>query len=153
MFCPNWQMRCWDYWKQEILTNSFVLFCLFAVVAERDALAISKSPYIVHLFYSFQSRDRIFLVSCLFLFPLEQAGALISLEACNQKEKKCPKTQTKDNYIVCFCTTVVYAQIINSSVLAFLAKFGCPDAHQNCSLFATARDCETGLLKLVHHIV
>ncbi|XP_048580412.1 serine/threonine-protein kinase greatwall isoform X2 [Nematostella vectensis] len=32
------------------------------VVAERDALAISKSPYVVHLFYSFQSRDKIFLV-------------------------------------------------------------------------------------------
>ncbi|XP_031565283.1 serine/threonine-protein kinase greatwall-like [Actinia tenebrosa] len=32
------------------------------VVAERDALAISKSPYIVNLFYSFQSKDRIFLV-------------------------------------------------------------------------------------------
>jgi hypothetical protein len=31
-------------------------------VAERDALAISKSPHIVHLFYSFQSKDQIFLV-------------------------------------------------------------------------------------------
>ncbi|XP_028393875.1 serine/threonine-protein kinase greatwall-like [Dendronephthya gigantea] len=32
------------------------------VVAERDALAISKSPHIVHLFYSFQSKEQIFLV-------------------------------------------------------------------------------------------
>lgn len=32
------------------------------VVAERDCLAIAKSPYIVNLFYSFQSKDRIFLV-------------------------------------------------------------------------------------------
>ena len=43
----------------------------FSVVAERDALAISKSPYIVNLFYSFQSKDRIFLVSsmtCINLF-------------------------------------------------------------------------------------
>lgn len=32
------------------------------VVAERDALAISKSPYVVHLFYSFQSKDQLFLV-------------------------------------------------------------------------------------------
>lgn len=32
------------------------------VVAERDALAISKSPFIVNLFYSFQSKDKIFLV-------------------------------------------------------------------------------------------
>ena len=33
-----------------------------AVIAERDALAISKSPFIVNLFYSFQSKDKIFLV-------------------------------------------------------------------------------------------
>ncbi|KAK2568256.1 Serine/threonine-protein kinase greatwall [Acropora cervicornis] len=32
------------------------------VIAERDALAISKSPFIVNLFYSFQSKDKIFLV-------------------------------------------------------------------------------------------
>ncbi|KAL9979472.1 hypothetical protein ACROYT_G017143 [Oculina patagonica] len=32
------------------------------VVAERDCLAIAKSPYIVNLFYSFQSKERIFLV-------------------------------------------------------------------------------------------
>ena len=35
----------------------------YPVVAERDCLAIAKSPYIVNLFYSFQSKDRIFLVS------------------------------------------------------------------------------------------
>ena len=35
------------------------LYVHFVVVAERDALAISKSPHIVHLFYSFQSKDQI----------------------------------------------------------------------------------------------
>lgn len=38
-------------------------FFFYPVVAERDCLAIAKSPYIVNLFYSFQSKDRIFLVS------------------------------------------------------------------------------------------
>ena len=47
-----------------INTYAFTILLTFlAVVAERDALAISKSPYIVNLFYSFQSKDRIFLVS------------------------------------------------------------------------------------------
>ena len=41
--------------------------CYTLVVAERDALAISKSPYVVHLFYSFQSKDKIFFVSILIL--------------------------------------------------------------------------------------
>jgi len=30
--------------------------------AERDALALSKSPFIVHLFYSLQSSTKIYLV-------------------------------------------------------------------------------------------
>ena len=112
--------------------------------------SIHRSPL---LFLSVQRQN--FLGELPFPFSLRTSNeqAIISLEACNQKKKKCPKTQTKDNYIVCFCIAICYAQIINSSVLAFLAKFGCPDAHQNCSLFATACDCETGLLKLVHHIV
>lgn len=46
-----------------VLTECYFLCFFFSVVAERDALAISKSPYIVNLFYSFQSKDRIFLVS------------------------------------------------------------------------------------------
>jgi len=32
------------------------------VVAERDALAVTKSPFVVQLFYSFQSKSNIFLV-------------------------------------------------------------------------------------------
>ena len=46
-----------------VITECYFLCFFFSVVAERDALAISKSPYIVNLFYSFQSKDRIFLVS------------------------------------------------------------------------------------------
>lgn len=33
------------------------------VQAERDALALSKSPFIVHLYYSLQSANNIYLVS------------------------------------------------------------------------------------------
>lgn len=32
------------------------------VVAERDAMALSCSPFIVHLFYSLQSNDRVYLI-------------------------------------------------------------------------------------------
>lgn len=32
------------------------------VVAERDALAISKSPFVVKLFYSLQSKEHVYLV-------------------------------------------------------------------------------------------
>ena len=32
------------------------------VVAERDALAVSKSPFVVKLFYSLQSKEQIYLV-------------------------------------------------------------------------------------------
>lgn len=33
------------------------------VLAERDALALSNSPFIVHLYYSLQSQNNIFLVN------------------------------------------------------------------------------------------
>lgn len=33
------------------------------VQAERDALALSKSPFIVHLYYSLQSTNNVYLVS------------------------------------------------------------------------------------------
>jgi serine/threonine protein kinase len=33
------------------------------VQAERDALALSKSPFIVHLYYSLQSASNVYLVS------------------------------------------------------------------------------------------
>nr|XP_035972018.1 serine/threonine-protein kinase greatwall-like [Halichoerus grypus] len=33
------------------------------VQAERDALALSKSPFIVHLYYSLQSANNVYLVS------------------------------------------------------------------------------------------
>ena len=33
------------------------------VVTERDALAVSKSPFVVQLYYSLQSKHSIFLVS------------------------------------------------------------------------------------------
>ena len=33
------------------------------VQAERDALALSKSPFVVHLFYSLQSASNVYLVS------------------------------------------------------------------------------------------
>lgn len=32
--------------------------------AERDALALSKSPFIVHLFYSLQTATKVYLVRC-----------------------------------------------------------------------------------------
>ena len=35
----------------------------FVVLAERDALALSNSPFIVHLYYSLQSQNNIFLVT------------------------------------------------------------------------------------------
>ena len=34
-----------------------------AVITERDVLALSKSPFVVQLFYSLQSKHSIFLVS------------------------------------------------------------------------------------------
>jgi len=37
--------------------------CVVAVVTERDVLALSKSPFVVQLFYSLQSKHSIFLVS------------------------------------------------------------------------------------------
>ncbi|XP_042327917.1 serine/threonine-protein kinase greatwall-like [Sceloporus undulatus] len=37
------------------------------VQAERDALALSKSPFIVHLYYSLQSANNVYLVSKLFV--------------------------------------------------------------------------------------
>lgn len=40
-------------------------FLEFAVIAERDALALVDSPFVVRLFYSFQSRDDIYLVRVL----------------------------------------------------------------------------------------
>src|SRR6218665_1677919 len=36
---------------------------VLAVLAERDALAVSKSPFIVHLYYSLQNTDNVYLVS------------------------------------------------------------------------------------------
>lgn len=36
------------------------------VQAERDALALSKSPFIVHLYYSLQSANNVYLVSTFF---------------------------------------------------------------------------------------
>ena len=33
------------------------------VQAERDALALSKSPFVVHLYYSLQSASNVYLVS------------------------------------------------------------------------------------------
>lgn len=35
--------------------------------AERDALALSKSPFVVHLFYSLQTATKIYLVTNSFL--------------------------------------------------------------------------------------
>ena len=32
------------------------------VIAERDALAVAKSPFVVKLFYSLQSKDSIYLI-------------------------------------------------------------------------------------------
>lgn len=39
------------------------------VQAERDALALSKSPFIVHLYYSLQSANNVYLVSKLLTVP------------------------------------------------------------------------------------
>lgn len=49
-----------------------VVFVCIAVVAERDALALSKSPFVVQLFYSLQSKYSIFLVSanCFYLITI-----------------------------------------------------------------------------------
>eukprot|EP00794_Sanderia_malayensis_P016849 gene16850-18548_t len=44
--------------KSDVLNKNMIE----QVVAERDALALSKSPFIVQLFYSFQTRNNIFLV-------------------------------------------------------------------------------------------
>lgn len=35
----------------------------FTVLIERDALAVSRSPFVVQLFYSMQSKNNIYLVS------------------------------------------------------------------------------------------
>lgn len=67
----------WVEQRKECLSTWF-LFCFFQVMkkadminknmvhqvqAERDALALSKSPFIVHLYYSLQSANNVYLVS------------------------------------------------------------------------------------------
>jgi len=46
-------------------TRSVIVLCFqrVAVITERDVLALSKSPFVVQLFYSLQSKHCIFLVS------------------------------------------------------------------------------------------
>ncbi|XP_023221005.1 serine/threonine-protein kinase greatwall-like, partial [Centruroides sculpturatus] len=44
--------------KSEMINKNMVN----QVLAERDALAISRSPYVVHLFYSLQSKQNIYLI-------------------------------------------------------------------------------------------
>ena len=59
------------------VVNECVVFCLcvYEVVTERDVLALSKSPFVVQLFYSLQSKQSIFLVcvinSCVLLLIAE----------------------------------------------------------------------------------
>lgn len=44
------------------------------VQAERDALALSKSPFIVHLYYSLQSANNVYLVSNNLAFSFVHSG-------------------------------------------------------------------------------
>ena len=46
--------------------KALTILLFFVVIAERDALALSKSPFVVHLYYSLQSKQNIYLVSSLF---------------------------------------------------------------------------------------
>lgn len=46
--------------KKAVLINKNMVHQL---QAERDALALSKSPFIVHLYYSLQSANNVYLVS------------------------------------------------------------------------------------------
>ena len=62
------------YWSQ-IQTYERSIF--FPVIAERDALAIAKSPFVVRLFYSLQSRQQIFLVR--FILELQLVVHIITV--------------------------------------------------------------------------
>ncbi|EDV29409.1 uncharacterized protein TRIADDRAFT_7368, partial [Trichoplax adhaerens] len=44
--------------KEELIRKNMAT----QVIAERDAMALSCSPFIVHLFYSLQSNDRVYLI-------------------------------------------------------------------------------------------
>lgn len=69
----NWLRNC-ELSKDKIICLIFVFQVMkkadminknmvHQVQAERDALALSKSPFIVHLYYSLQSANNIYLVS------------------------------------------------------------------------------------------
>lgn len=46
-----------------VRVGSHFSLSITSVTAERNALAVSKCPYIVHLYYSLQTKDYIYLVS------------------------------------------------------------------------------------------
>ena len=55
--CKDFRLASGSY------SSQLLLFVVCAVVTERDVLALSKSPFVVQLFYSLQSKLNIFLVS------------------------------------------------------------------------------------------
>lgn len=58
--------------KSEMINKNMVA----QVVTERNALALSRSPFCVHLFYSLQSVSCVYLVSILLLLLLKHFGFL-----------------------------------------------------------------------------
>ncbi len=53
----------------DVLIFNLIIECCFAVVSERNALALARSPFCVQLFYSLQTVSHVFLV-CYILLTL-----------------------------------------------------------------------------------